>query len=745
MTKESPQYTFLLESRELLDEMETSLLALENEPDNSELINAVFRAIHTIKGTGGVFGFDSIVEFTHIAESVLDKVRDGEIALDSDLTADMLKTKDCLEVLVEAAVDESVKVDPALQAQADQLAQRFSEIIAQEASEAGEQTDQNAPENQAPETASSESGKKSPSDFWHISLRFGPDSLRNGFDPASIVHFLKQTGEIVDLTTLVNRIPKPADMDPESCYLGFEVSLRTEAERSEIDSAFEFVQDDCDIVIIPPNSVISRYIDLINNAPDEAELLGEILIKSGVLTADDIQDALNSQAQNELSNEDSNSAARKRLGEVLVEENKVEQVVVDAALDRQKQVRSMKTERKYLRIDASKLDSLINLVGELVIAGAGTSLLVKNTGDSRLIESTSLMSRLVEEIRDSSLRLRMVEIGETFNRFNRVVRDLSNELGKDIRLEIEGKETELDKTVVEKVGDPLMHLVRNAIDHGIEMPEDRTSAGKPAQGTLKLNAYHDSGNIVIEVSDDGKGLDKEKILTKALEKNIITHEQTLSDHDIYRLIFHPGFSTAAAVTNISGRGVGMDVVKQNIEALRGTVDVTSEPGKGSTISIRLPLTLAIIDGFLVSVGKVSYVVPLDMVVECLEFTDLEEQGLIQHNYLNMRGEVVPFVRLRSLFGEEQTSQDVHENIIIVRSGNLKAGLIVDELLGEFQTVIKPLGRLFKNLRSISGSTILGSGEVAMILDIAGLVEQITALYGNVNEQKAAAAAPALSH
>jgi two-component system chemotaxis sensor kinase CheA len=375
-------------------------------------------------------------------------------------------------------------------------------------------------------------------------------------------------------------------------------------------------------------------------------------------------------------------------------------------------------ESRLIRVQADKLDHLIDLVGELVIAGASANLLAQKSGQGALVESTSVLSRLVESIRDSALQLRMVQIGETFNRFHRVVRDMSKEMGKEIDLAISGAETELDKTVVEKIGDPLMHLVRNAMDHGIEAGDVRIGRGKPACGRLELNAYHDSGSIIIEVADDGGGLNREKILSKAVERGIVEPGANLSEQEVVNLIFEPGFSTADKVTNLSGRGVGMDVVKKNIQALRGTVDVTTEEGRGSRFTIRLPLTLAIIDGFLTGVGKSSYVIPLDMVVECIELAGASDA----RNYLNLRGEVLPFVRLRELF-EVPGKQPQRENVVVVQYAGRKAGIVVDQLLGEFQTVIKPLGTLFRNMRGIGGSTILGSGEVALILDVQALVSR----------------------
>jgi two-component system chemotaxis sensor kinase CheA len=351
-------------------------------------------------------------------------------------------------------------------------------------------------------------------------------------------------------------------------------------------------------------------------------------------------------------------------------------------------------------------------------------MLAHRSGEAALVESTSVISMLVEQIRDSALQLRMVQIGDTFTRFQRVVHDTSRELGKDIELVISGSEAELDKSVVEKLGDPLMHLVRNALDHGIESPEVRVAKGKPARGTLRLNAYHESGSIAIEITDDGAGLNREKILSKARERELIGPNQTLTDNEIYNLLFEPGFSTAEKVTNISGRGVGLDVVKRGITALRGSVEVESKEGQGSTFRIRLPLTLAIIDGFLVGVGKSSYVIPLGTVVECIELSEKDRAETHNRQYINLRGGVLPFVRLRDQF--EITDQGgKRENIVVVQYGGQKIGLVVDELMGEFQTVIKPLGGIFKHIKGIGGSTILGSGDVALILDVQSLVALTT--------------------
>jgi two-component system chemotaxis sensor kinase CheA len=500
-------------------------------------------------------------------------------------------------------------------------------------------------------------------------------------------------------------------MDPETCYLGFEIGFLSRSDKRSIEAVFDFVRDDCKVNILPPRSQISAYTGLLGSLQEEDLRLGELLVACGSLTRNELDQALQIQAREPAS-------SVRSIGEILVGEHTVQAAVVDAAAEKQKQVKDKKQQDAgFLRVDAEKLDYFINLIGELVIAGAGADLIARRSQNVELREATSKLSTLVEEVRDCALQLRMVKIGATFNRFQRVVRDVSKELGKDIALAVSGEDTELDKTVVEKIGDPLMHLVRNAMDHGIEPAEVRAARGKPAKATVSLNAYHESGSIVIEVSDDGGGLKRDRILAKAVERGLVEPGRSLSDGEIYGLVFEAGFSTADKVTNLSGRGVGMDVVKRNITALRGTVDIASEEGKGTTVTVRLPLTLAIINGFMVSLGKSIFVIPLDMIVECVEFA--AEAG---HDFTNLRGEALPFIRLRRLF-EAEGDPPLRENIVVVTHAGRKFGLVVDALLGEFQTVIKPLGRMFSHVNCISGSTILGSGEVALILDVPVLARE----------------------
>lgn len=719
--------TFLDEAYELLHVMEESLLQLESNPNDKDIIGSIFRAAHTIKGSAGLFGLDPIVSFTHVLEDLLDCVRNEEVSVNSGLIAVLLESGDHLHELLRIVAIESGEPDEPTIAREQQLRERLASFRGAPSNDAAPSYGELLPS----ENAFAESGYEEKivekisddltvaSDLWHISLRFGPGVYKNGMDPSSFLRYLGTLGQIIHITTLADALPAPDEMDAETCYLGFELDVKSDADKATLAAVFDFVADDCEIHILPPHSKATEYIQMISALPESDARLGELLVNSGALTPQELEEGLAKQKQRA-----DISGKPTFLGEILVEQRAVEAELVQAALKKQTQLSEKKIkESHFIRVEAKKLDSLINLVGELVIAGAGATLLAQHAKQSALLEATSRVSELVEKIRDGALHMRMVPVGETFNRFQRVVRDVSQELGKDIELIISGGDTEVDKTVVEKISDPLMHLLRNSMDHGIESPEQRRATGKPSKGKLSLNAHHDSGNIVIELSDDGSGLNRDRILQKAIEKGLVQPDAQLTDTEIYQLIFEPGFSTAQVITNLSGRGVGMDVVKRNIAALRGSIELESQPGIGTRVHIRLPLTLAIIDGFLVSVGKTSYILPLDVVQECLELSGNERIEARSRNYLNLRGEVLPLVFMRAHFGLPENLAR-KENVVVVRYAGQKAGIVVDELQGEFQTVIKPLGKIFSGLRGISGSTILGNGTVALIVDIPSLVHDI---------------------
>ncbi|KAF0813946.1 Chemotaxis protein CheA [Andreprevotia sp. IGB-42] len=701
------------ESRELLAAMENALLEIETDGVSSEAINAIFRAAHTIKGSAGLFAFDRIVSFTHIVESVLDRVRTGKVQIDDAMLSLLLNCGDYIGALVDAIQNRTEDTEPDADRRAvlEKLLGAHLEPAPAVAEPTASSLATTAPDH-GPGTEHIEGSGGVDSDNWHLSLRFSPDVLRNGLDPLSFLHYLTSLGRIVYLHTVVDTLPALSQMDAETGYLGFEIDFESDADRAKIESVFDFVREDSQIRILPPHSKIDEYIALIALMPEPGRL-GDILVRGGALTEVELAQALDQQHDQQI--------GQKPLGAMLVEQQVVPEAVVSAALNRQKQSEDKKAhEQKFIKVEVSKLDQLIDLVGELVIAGAGANLIANRKKDAQFEEAAQSISVLVEHIRDAALTLRMVPIGEVFQRFPRVVRDISRELGKEIELIVTGAETELDKSMVEKLADPLMHIVRNSMDHGIEGTEARVLAGKSPTGMLRLNAYHESGSIVIEVSDDGRGLNRERILAKAIERGLVTPEQILSDNDIFRLIFEAGFSTAEQVTNLSGRGVGMDVVKKNIESLRGEVEILSKEGQGTTTRIRLPLTLAIIDGFQVMVNDEVFVIPLDLVIECVDLAGHDAR----HNIVKLRGEPLPFVRLRELF-ELPSLEQSRESLVVVQFGQQRAGLVVDRLLGEFQAVIKPLGSLFSGIRSISGSTILGDGRVALILDVPHLVQQTT--------------------
>jgi two-component system chemotaxis sensor kinase CheA len=751
--------TFVAEGRELLDQMEEALLRIEQNPSDADTLNAIFRAAHTIKGSAGLFGIDHIVAFTHVAENLLDKLRGGALTANSDLVALLLAVRDHLGTLIDH-VESRTEPHEETHKTSEELATRLRGWLGQSAQPDAAESAVAAAAPTAPAAASgSGDGPAVDSDAWHISLRFSKNVLQEGMDPLSFIRYLTTFGDIVHVVTRTDALPPFAEMEPEACYLGFEIAYRTQADKATIEGAFEFVRNDAHIAILPPHSRISEYCNLIESLPEDHQRLGEMLVQCGSLTQNELNAALKTQA----------AEGARPIGELLVDQKRVHPEVVEAALDKQKQVRERKvTEGNLIRVNAEKLDEHINLIGELIIASAGAGTIAQRANIPELFEAAARLARLVEEVRDSALTLRMVQIGATFNKFQRVVRDVSAELKKDIRLEISGAETELDKTVVEKIGDPLTHLIRNSMDHGIECEAVRVARGKPPYGTIRFNAYHDSGSIVIEVSDDGSGLDKERILKKALDLGLVKPDEQLSDSEIYNLIFEPGFSTAEKVNNLSGRGVGMDVVRRNISALRGTVEIESAEGVGATMRIRLPLTLAIIDGFLVGVANSSFVVPLEMVVECVELTEEETRAAHGRDHLNLRGEVLPFIRLKELFdipeaalmegdlddydassaaqtarpgsvvltaegaaalaADPELSFILHpvkrENVVVVQYAGHRAGLVVEQLLGEFQTVIRPLGLVFNGLQGIAGFTILGNGHVALILDVPGLVRRV---------------------
>lgn len=688
MNLEAALQTFIAEARELLQAMEQSLLRLENEPGDDQCLAEVFRAAHTIKGSAGLFGLDALVSFAHEVEDLLDRLRAGSLSIDRDCTALLLACNDHLSALLECVAVRREAPGAGLLAAEQPLRQRLAATSGKPA---------------APTRIDASVQASCPQRLWHISVRFGEDSFRHGMDPLSFLRYLDTLGERDSLA--LHPLVVPGDsFDPESCYLGFELRLRASCDAATLADAFAFVEGECELGIFDLSHDATAYSHWLEGLSAERR---QWLLQHWPATV----------------------SAEPNMATPPTPEAVAEPAVAPAATPAPAPATRPSPDQRqaWVRVRADKLEALINLAGELVTAGAGARLLaerlVQAQGEPALAEATAAVNALVEQVLEGALAMRMVPIGETFNRFQRTVRDVSQALGKDIELVISGGDTELDKALVEQLGDPLMHLLRNAMDHGIEAPETRLAAGKSARGRLHLNAFHDAGNIVVELSDDGAGLNRERILAKARERGLVGQNEP-SDRELLNLIFEPGFSTAAAVTNLSGRGVGMDVVKRNITGLRGSIELFSPPGQGTTVRIRLPLTLAMIDGLLVEAAGSSYVIPLGMVRECMELNPADRAALRQRGHVDLRGEVLPVVFLRDHFGLDGAPPR-RENIVVIRGHGLKAGLVVDHLMGEYQTVIKPLGPLFAGVRGISGSSVLGSGIVALILDVPALLKHLS--------------------
>ena len=625
----NPQETFIGEAQELLTLMERGLLSTREHPGDAEAVHAIFRAAHTLKGAAGVFGYEAIVHFAHVAEAVLEEVRRGTRPLDAELVTVLLEAHDELLRLVG-------QVEAGLTPQANPA------LLARLEAEAALPAD--APHGLA-STPTPAPGKVT---RYRVAVTFGRGVMTDGFDPLTFVRYLEQLGTLEARGCALDGLPADDTFDPEACYLAPWVVLATAAEPRAIEEVFAFVRE--------TSRVDVTRVDPSGQAPP-----------AGVREA---------------------AAAR--------------------------------SPARTVKVPAEKLDALVDLIGELVIAGATASATAGRARDGATSESLAALNQLIGSIRETALGLRMVPIGDTFARFHRVVRDVSRQLGKDITLDVRGGDTELDKAMVERLVEPLTHVVRNSLDHGVESKDERRAAGKPEQGHLRLSAAHESGNIVIELRDDGRGLDRPRILKKALEQGLVAAGQQLTEEQIDELIFLPGFTSVDTVSDLSGRGVGMDVVKKTVEELRGTIELLSEPGRGLTVRLRLPLTLAIIDGFMVRAGRGTYVLPQKVIIECLDFDQVLDSEA--HHRLNVRGEVVPFLRLREVL-RVAGAPPGRENVVMVQQGEQRVGLVVDQLVASSQTVIKPLGPLFRHVRGIAGATILGSGEVGFILDVPQLVRQ----------------------
>lgn len=686
---------FFDEANELLDNLEEQLLALSDNPSDAETIAAVFRAMHTIKGSSAMFGFNEISSFTHEVESAMDQVRNGIIPVTSELIDLMLKARDHIRTLLGSGAE----VPDDIKKSSSNLVLEFKVYITKHGGSSADSPSETAKKLQAQKNAEEER----PSTTWRIKFRPSKGIMQNGTRPELLVKELTELGTAT-VVPFSHDLPPLSKINSELCYFSWDVILTTTKTENDIKDVFIFLDAE------------SKYeVEKIELNPGENTKIGEILVNRNDVSQEEVDKILNS---------------HKQLGEILVGKKLVSEEQIQSALAEQQHLKSLTPQgtaasgaaaNQTVRISSQKLDELVDLVGELVTFNARLEQQAILTDNSTFKTLSEQCGRISVMLRDSSMGLRMVPISTLFTRFRRTVHDLSGQLGKNIEMSTEGAETELDKTVIEKLNDPLLHLIRNSVDHGVEMPDERVAAGKPAVGQVVLSAKHVGAFILITISDDGKGLDKDAIRNKGIQKGLITEDQQLSDSEIYNLIFQPGFSTAKAVTSISGRGVGLDVVKKDIATLGGTVSIETEKGKGTSFVLKIPLTLAIIDGMLTEIGDVKYIVPLNTIAECLAFKPDPEKKNDLLISTTLHGKELTCINLRKFFGINGDYPEKQE-IVAVYDNDRVVGLVVDRILGSNQTVIKPIGRLFTNCTGINSSTILGDGSVALILDVLKLTE-----------------------
>lgn len=660
MSDTDPIAVFLTEAAELLEQIEIGLLDLTHRLDDKDQIDAVFRGLHTLKGSGAMFGFDALAAFTHHCETAFDRVRKGDVPATQELVAAVLAAQDHMRALIETPHGDHEDTSSTL-------------LVLLHAAVNGSDnaTVVSSAKPEAPVPARQDGGDRA---GWTVRFRLPANAMANGTNPLGLLDELRDLGDC-RITVDRTKLPPLDSLNPSDIHLGWTVELLTGADRAAIEDVFIFVMDEMELSIEP----------ILRETKPAVEIAVETVAAPAVETAAKATTPAAAPAP-------------------------------QAAATDQKQAKASEN----VRVPAERLDELMDRVGELVIAQSRLSQLADASIEIQLRAVSEDIERLSGELRDTMMVLRMMPVASLFGRFRRLVHDLSRETGKVIELETEGENTEVDKTVIDRLADPLVHLVRNSIDHGLETPDERRAAGKPEAGHVRLSARQSGGEVIITVKDDGRGINRERVRAKAESSGLIQPGASLSDQELLQLIFQPGFSTAQQITNLSGRGVGMDVVKKTVEALRGAIEVSSTPGNGSEIALRIPLTLAIIDGLLVRVGTGAYVIPLSAVEECLELSpedDLRSRG---RSFISLRDSLVPFIRLRELFNT-RTQPDPFQKIVVISTGSERVGLVVDQIIGDHQTVIKSLSKLHHDVATFSGATILGDGSVALILDVAHLV------------------------
>lgn len=679
MSAMDPTEVFRQEASELFEVLEGALLDLGQRPDDRELVDSAFRALHTIKGSGAMFGFDKVASFTHEFETAFDRVRKGEIKPTQELISVALAAKDYIRALIEDpqstddVIGDAILDDLKRFVFPDQAVAPVTEMAV------------------APPLAPAESKQAG----WHLYLEFESHILRNGSNPLDLLEDLCKLGPCF-VVPVTDGIPFLDEMEPEDCYLKWDVKLHAVCDKDAIDDVFMFVSDEMKLTLSPLAHV---------ETPAPLPLF-QLLDEEPAPVAEMIAAAVEPIAEPVVEQQPAATAEPKP------------EAKPEAKLEPKpeaKQDRGIAT----VRVQAERLDELMDRVGELVIAQARLTQLASSGSDLSIKMIAEEIERLASSLRDTTMGARMVPIGSLFGRFRRLVHDLSRDLSKPVEFVTTGEDTELDKTMIECLADPLVHLIRNAIDHGIEDTATRSANGKTEQGRIELAAVHSGAQVLVTVKDNGGGLNTARIRAKAEEQGLIAAGAVLTDHEIHQFLFHPGFSTAQTISALSGRGVGMDVVKRTIENMRGTIDLSTRPGQGTTVTLRLPLTLAIIEGLLIRVGEGRYIIPLSAVEECIELTAEDERSR-GRNFLNVRGNLVPFLRLREIMNASGTP-DRHQKTIIISTGETHVGLVADQIIGNHQTVIKSLSKLHSDVTIFSGATILGDGTAALILDVAQLV------------------------
>ncbi len=666
---------FYVEAAEHLQSMEAALLQLESAPRDTELLNTIFRAAHSIKGASTTFGIDEVGRFTHVLENLLERLRDGLLETNAELVGLLLTSVDVITDLVANAKDGAP------------LPENLDEVLKDLQRVNGQSTEASVA------ARSSEPAKPAlPSEVtrqaYRIMITPSREFFRFGQDPMLLIRELSEMGHLTKVAINTQHLPALADLDPEDCYLAWSIELETEASESSLHDVFMFLDDGSKYLIQAMETSNTTSTDVNVEMPacaDELSVVNPATTNHPAAASPDTD--------------------RRTTPERRVAAAAQPSIVAET-----------------VRVDRQLLDELINQIGEIVIGASMVSQDMMSLSGGKTLESVSALEKTVRDLQEMSLGLRMVPIAATFQKMNRVVRDVAKKLGKQIQFVTEGDDTELDKSVVDQISDPLVHMVRNAADHGIETPDERTLHGKPVEGSVKLRAYQQGGNVYIELHDDGRGLNRKRILEKAIERGLVAPDATPSDTEICNLIFQPGFSTASEVTDVSGRGVGMDVVRRNVESLQGSVSIQSVEGQGSKLTVRLPLTLAILDGLLVRLTNEVFVIPLLSVIESICVKPKEIKRVVGvGEVIKLRGEVVPVLRLHRALN---IVDDLHTGdpglVVIVEDQGRRYALKVDELLGQQQVVIKNLETNFRKVPGVAGATILGDGRVALILDIYGI-------------------------